>query len=51
MARPAKFSKVQQMRTQEEIIQRKKLEILEKQRKQELAKQMSAVAAGEKSSR
>lgn len=42
MARPVKHSKIEQMRSQEEIIQRKKMEILEKQRKQEMAKQLAA---------
>lgn len=46
MARPAKHSKIEQMRSQEEIIQKKKKEILEKQRKQEMAKQLAASVAG-----
>lgn len=46
MARPIKHSKIEQMRSQEEIIQRKKMEILEKQRKQEMAKQLAAAAVG-----
>lgn len=48
MARP---NRLVQMKTQEEIIQRKKLEILERQRTQDMVKQLAAAAGIENSTR